>query len=133
MIMSKIKAIRPLLEKEKTLLDFDLTVDQETIDNIKETGTHYYNYNKDLKNKQTAQTQLFDIVYFSTTIPDLFYKANHNEFQNTIQTACDFLKPDGYLVFYNSNVGVFKARKNSIDTTILNKEKSYEHLYSKST
>ena len=133
MIMSKIKAIRPLLEKEKTLLDFDLTVDQETIDNIKETGTHYYNYNKDLKNKQTAQTQLFDIVYFSTTIPDLFYKANHNEFQNAIQTACDFLKPDGYLVFYNSNVGVFKARKNSIDTTILNKEKSYEHLYSKST
>lgn len=122
MIMSKIKAIRPLLEKEKTLLDFDLTVDQETIDNIKETGTHYYNYNKDLKNKQTAQTQLFDIVYFSTTIPDLFYKANHNEFQNAIQTACDFLKPDGYLVFYNSNVGVFKARKNTIDTTILNKE-----------
>lgn len=118
MIMSKIKAIRPLLEKEKTLLDFDLTVDQETIDNIKETGTHYYNYNKDLKNKQTAQTQLFDIVYFSTTIPDLFYKANHNEFQNAIQTACDFLKPDGYLVFYNSNVGVFKARKNTIDTTI---------------
>ena len=122
MIMSKIKAIRPLLEKEKTLLDFDLTVDQETIDNIKETGTHYYNYNKDLKNKQTAQTQLFDIVYFSTTIPDLFYKANHNEFQNAIQTACDFLKPDGYLVFYNSNIGVFKARKNTIDTTILNKE-----------
>ena len=122
MIMSKIKAIRPLLEKEKTLLDFDLTVDQETIDNIKETGTHYYNYNKDLKNKQIAQTQLFDIVYFSTTIPDLFYKANHNEFQNAIQTACDFLKPDGYLVFYNSNVGVFKARKNTIDTTILNKE-----------
>lgn len=122
MIMSKIKAIRPLLEKEKTLLDFDLTVDQETINNIKETGTHYYNYNKDLKNKQTAQTQLFDIVYFSTTIPDLFYKANHNEFQNAIQTACDFLKPDGYLVFYNSNVGVFKARKNTIDTTILNKE-----------
>lgn len=120
--MSKIKAIRPLLEKEKTLLDFDLTVDQETIDNIKETGTHYYNYNKDLKNKQTAQTQLFDIVYFSTIIPDLFYKANHNEFQNAIQTACDFLKPDGYLVFYNSNVGVFKARKNTIDTTILNKE-----------
>lgn len=122
MAMSKIKAIRPLLEKEKTLLDFDLTVNQETIDNIKETGTHYYNYNKDLKNKQTAQTQLFDIVYFSTTIPDLFYKANHNEFQNAIQTACDFLKPDGYLVFYNSNVGVFKARKNTIDTTILNKE-----------
>ena len=122
MIMSKIKAIRPLLEKEKTLLDFDLTVDQETIDNIKETGTHYYNYNKDLKNKQTAQTQLFDIVYFSTTIPDLFYKANHNEFQNAIQTACDFLKPEGYLVFYNSNVGVFKARKNTIDTTILNKK-----------
>ena len=122
MIMSKIKAIRPLLEKEKTLLDFDLTVDQETIDNIKKTGTHYYNYNKDLKNKQTTQTQLFDIVYFSTTIPDLFYKTSHNEFQNAIQTACDFLKPDGYLVFYNPNVGLFKARKSTIDTTIPSKE-----------
>lgn len=122
MIMSKLKALKPLLKKGQTLLDFDTNVNQETIVLIEETGTHYYNYNKDLKNKQTAQTQLFDIVYFSTTIPDLFYKANHNEFQNTIQTACDFLKPDGYLVFYNSNVGVFKARKNTIDTTILNKE-----------
>lgn len=122
MTMSKIKAIHPLLKKGQALLDFDLTVDQKTIDSVKETGTHYYNYNNDLKNKQTTQTQLFDIVYFSTTIPDLFYNVSHNEFQNTIQTACNFLKPNGYLVFYNPNVGLFKARKNTIDTTIPNKE-----------
>lgn len=122
MTMSKIKAIRPLLKKGQTLLDFDLKVNQKTIDSIKETGTHYYNYNNDLKNKQTTQTQLFDIVYFSTTIPDLFYKASHNEFQNTIQTACNFLKPNGYLILYNSDFGLFKAQKNTINTTILNKE-----------
>lgn len=122
MTMSKIKAIRPLLKKGQTLLDFDLKVNQKTIDSIKETETHYYNYNNDLKNKQTTQTQLFDIVYFSTTIPDLFYKASHNEFQNTIQTACNLLKPNDYLILYNSDFGLFKAQKNTINTTILNKE-----------
>ena len=119
--MSKLKAIKPLLKEGQSLLDFDLNVDQEIIDSTKETGTHYYNYN-DLENKQAIQAQLFDIVYFSTAIPDLFYNVNHDDFQNIIQTACNLLKPDGYLVFYNSNVGVFKARKNTIDTTILNKE-----------
>ena len=121
MIMSKLKAIKPLLKEGQSLLDFDLNVDQEIIDSTKETGTHYYNYN-DRENKQAIQAQLFDIVYFSTAIPDLFYNVNHDDFQNIIQTACNLLKPDGYLVFYNSNVGVFKARKNTIDTTILNKE-----------
>lgn len=121
MIMSKLKALKPLLKKGQTLLDFDTNVNQETIVLIEETGTHYYNYN-DLKNKQTAQTQLFDIVYFSTAIPDLFYNVNHDDFQNIIQTACELLKPNGYLILYNSDFGLLKARKSTINTTILNKE-----------
>lgn len=119
--MSKLKALKPLLKKGQTLLDFDTNVNQETIVLIEETGTHYYNYN-DLKNKQTAQTQLFDIVYFSTAIPDLFYNVNHDDFQNIIQTACELLKPNGYLILYNSDFGLLKARKSTINTTILNKE-----------
>ena len=118
MTMSKLKVLKPLLKKGQTLLDFDLNVNQETIAIIKETGAHYYNYNS-LKNKQKTQTKLFDIVYFSTTIPDLFYNANPDDFQNVMQKACNFLKPDGYLILYNSNFGLLKAQKN---TLISNKE-----------
>lgn len=117
MIMSKLKAIKPLLKEGQTLLDFDTNVNQETIVLIEETGTRYYNYN-DLKNKETTQTQSFDIVYFSTAIPDLFYNIDHDNFQNIIQTACELLKPDGYLILHNSDFGLLKARKSTINTLI---------------
>lgn len=42
MIMSKLKALKPLLKKGQTLLDFDTNVNQETIVLIEETGTLCY-------------------------------------------------------------------------------------------